>query len=191
MCVCVCSHSITPDSATLWTVAPPDSPVHAVSQTIILQWVVISSSRGSSRSRDQIHIPCIFCIGGQILYTVSPGHTLTVPIFSGIIKLQLDEWCWFAECELTCKPFFSQRGKGRDWTRIESRGPPTCSSGWWLRLCTATLCVLSCSCPVQLFATLRTVAHQAPLSMRFSRQEYWSGLPFPTPGDLPNPGIKA
>ena len=35
-----------------------------------------------------------------------------------------------------------------------------------------------------------TVAHQAPLSMGFSRQEYWSGLPFPSPGDLPNPGIE-
>ena len=35
-----------------------------------------------------------------------------------------------------------------------------------------------------------TVAHQAPLSMEFSRQEDWSGLPFPSPGDLPNPGIK-
>ena len=35
-----------------------------------------------------------------------------------------------------------------------------------------------------------TVAHQAPLSMKFSRQEYWSGLPFPTQGDLPDPGIK-
>ena len=35
-----------------------------------------------------------------------------------------------------------------------------------------------------------TVAHQAPLSMEFSRQEYWSGLPCPPPGDLPNPGIK-
>ena len=34
-----------------------------------------------------------------------------------------------------------------------------------------------------------TVAHQAPLSMEFSRQEYWSGLPFPTPGDLPNPMV--
>ena len=38
--------------------------------------------------------------------------------------------------------------------------------------------------------TLWTVAHQAPLSMEFSSQEYWSGLPFPSPGDLPNPGIK-
>ena len=35
-----------------------------------------------------------------------------------------------------------------------------------------------------------TVAHQAPPSMGFSRQEYWSGLPFPSPGDLPNPGIE-
>ena len=43
---------------------------------------------------------------------------------------------------------------------------------------------------VQLFATPWTVAHQAPQSMDFSRQEYWSGLPFPSPGDLPNPGIE-
>ena len=39
-------------------------------------------------------------------------------------------------------------------------------------------------------ATLWTLVHQAPLSMGFSRQEYWSGLPFPTSGDFPNPGIK-
>ena len=44
---------------------------------------------------------------------------------------------------------------------------------------------------VQLFATPWTVAPQAPLSMGFSRQEYWSGLPFPSPGDLPNPGMEA
>ena len=43
---------------------------------------------------------------------------------------------------------------------------------------------------VQLFATPWTIAYQAPLSMEFSRQEYWSGLPFPSPGDLPDPGIK-
>ena len=43
---------------------------------------------------------------------------------------------------------------------------------------------------VQLCATPWTVAHQAPLYMGFSRQEYWSGLPFLSPGDLPNPGIK-
>ena len=43
---------------------------------------------------------------------------------------------------------------------------------------------------VQLFVTPWTVAHQAPPSMEFSRQEYWSGLPFPSPGELPNPGIE-
>ena len=43
---------------------------------------------------------------------------------------------------------------------------------------------------VWLFATLWTVACQAPLSMGFSRQEYWSGLPYPPPRDLPDPGIK-
>ena len=47
--------------------------------------------------------------------------------------------------------------------------------------------VLSC---VQLFVTLWTVTRQAPLSMGFSKQEYWSWLPFPSPENLPNPGIE-
>ena len=42
----------------------------------------------------------------------------------------------------------------------------------------------------RLFVTPWTVVYKAPLSVEFSRQEYWSGLPFPSPGDLPNPGIK-
>ena len=42
---------------------------------------------------------------------------------------------------------------------------------------------------VQLYDPM-VIAHQAPLSMEFSRQEHWSGLPFPSPGDIPNPGIK-
>ena len=49
-------------------------------------------------------------------------------------------------------------------------------------------CVLSCFSCVQLFSTLWTVAHQFPLSMGFSRQEYWSGLSCPPPGDLPSQG---
>ena len=65
----------------------------------------------------------------------------------------------------------------------------------------ALICVLGtwAACPreqayvlsrVQLCVTLWTVAHQCPLSMRFSRQEYWRGLSFPPPGDLPNPEIE-
>ena len=51
-------------------------------------------------------------------------------------------------------------------------------------------CILSHFSRVQLLAALWTGAHQVPLSLGFPRQEHWSGLPFPPPGDLPNPGIK-
>ena len=55
---------------------------------------------------------------------------------------------------------------------------------------TKSACVLSQFNLVLRSVTPWTVAHQAPLSMAFSRQEYWSGLPCPPPGDLPDPGIK-
>ena len=63
------------------------------------------------------------------------------------------------------------------------------------RWCAVSICTSTCVCAkslsrVQVFATLWTVAHQAPLSMGFSRQEYWSRLPCPPPEDLPNPGIE-
>ena len=50
------------------------------------------------------------------------------------------------------------------------------------------VCLVAQSCPA--LCNFMDLARQAPLSMGFSRQEYWSGLPFPTPGDLSNPGIK-
>ena len=70
-----------------------------------------------------------------------------------------------------------------------------CGSLWWpLLVKVAGILVSVCVCEllsrVQLFVTPWTAAHQVPLSMEFSRQEYWSGLPFPSPGDLPNPGIE-
>ena len=52
------------------------------------------------------------------------------------------------------------------------------------------MCELNRFSRVQRCAIIWTVAPQAPLSMGFSRQEYWSGWPFPSPGDIPNPGIK-
>ena len=61
------------------------------------------------------------------------------------------------------------------------------SSKWEYMLCA----VLSCFSPVWLFETPWTVvAHQAPLSVGFSRQEHWSGLPYPSLGDLPDPGMR-
>ena len=60
----------------------------------------------------------------------------------------------------------------------------------WGIVLTKHACVLSHFSCVQLFVTPWTVAHQAPLSMEFSRQVYWSGLSSPHPGDLSDPGIE-
>ena len=56
-------------------------------------------------------------------------------------------------------------------------------------MCVLSMCSVTQSTE-QLFATPWTVPCQAPLSMGFPRQEYWSGLPLPSPGDLPHPGIE-
>ena len=85
--------------------------------------------------------------------------------------------------------------------RLDSVGPILSTSTWGIKVPRVSLrthmrareCVCGCVqllSHIRLFATLWTVAHQAPLSMGFSRQEYWSGLPFPTPGDLSDPRIK-
>ena len=63
-----------------------------------------------------------------------------------------------------------------EWPELVQWGPVTTGS-----------CVVSC---IQLFATPWTIAHQVPLSMGFPRLEYWSKLPFPSPGDLPDPRIE-
>ena len=109
----------------------PGASVHGILHTRILEWVVISYSKGSSWPRYQIHISCFSCIGRWILYHWALGKSLPMH-------------------EKKVKPLSH----------------------------------------VQLFATPRTVAYQAPPSMGFSRQKYCSGLSFPTPRDLPDPGIK-
>ena len=70
--------------------------------------------------------------------------------------------------------------------------PPLLNGTGWPSPCrlAQSACMLSHFSCVQYFATLWTVAHQAPLSIGFSRQEYWSGLPRLSLGDLPNPGIE-
>ena len=55
----------------------------------------------------------------------------------------------------------------------------------------ACCCLVTKSCLTLLQVALWTTARQAPLSIGFSRQEYWNGLPFPSPGELPNPEIKS
>ena len=76
-------------------------------------------------------------------------------------------------------------------THLES---PQAPHYWDFVDVSSRVCVCVCVCAlshVQLFATPWTIALQAPLSMQFCRQEYWSGLPLPSPGDLPDPEMKA
>ena len=84
----------------------------------------------------------------------------------------------------------SSRGSSqpRDWAQV-SHTAGGFSTIWATRGTLHIMKVKSLS-RVRLFETPWTVAHRAPPSMGFSRQEYWKGLPFPSPGDLPNPGIE-
>ena len=93
------------------------------------------------------------------------------------------EWCQRGTCMGVFGMHYKQWRQNRRWcqcpeTRARAFSLPGCSS--------YNLVVLSQS-RVQLFVTPWTVALQAPLSMGFPRQEYWCGLPFPSPGDLLNP----
>ena len=72
----------------------------------------------------------------------------------------------------------------------DASSPKLVGVGWGKKILCLYACVFSRFSHVRLFATPWTVACQFPLSMGFSRQEYWSGLTFPSSGDLPNPGIK-
>ena len=81
-----------------------------------------------------------------------------------------------------------QKGFDHLWILVCTRYlPPTDTEGWPVCVCT----VLSSFSRVQLFVTSWSIAHQTPLSMGFSRHEFWSGLPGHPPGDLPHPGIKS
>ena len=75
----------------------------------------------------------------------------------------------------------------KEWVGAGRRHVCMCVS---MKVCVHVNCVLSRSVVSNSFMTPWTVARQAPLSMGFSRQEYWSGLPFPTTGDFPDPGIE-
>ena len=111
--------------------SPPGSSVHGISQVRILEWVAISSSRGSSSPRDGTHLSCGSCIDRQNLYHWALQGT-----------------------------YYHNSSS----SSLVAKSCPTLVTPW-------------------------AVAFQAPLSMGFSRQECWSGLPFPSLGHLPDPGI--
>ena len=123
------------------------------------------------------------------------------PLTSGMIWDELfniwvslssfEKWGWW------CLPHLLELLHSSNMSNL-NQAENVCHSKGYIRICHTNkfdnleldvYCGIVLNC-ILLFATPWTVAHQAPLSMEFSRQEYWSGLPFPTPGHLPDPGIK-
>ena len=130
---------------------------------------------------------------------VTSWNTETTPVLLGIPHLQClahthnSVWMHCIHSSILCKKnhgysiALNNCSEKRSWRNTNFFFPTHKRN--WLRL-DLCLCVLSHFSHVRLFSSLRTVACQAPLSMGFSRQEYWSGLPCPPPEDLPDPGIE-
>ena len=157
---------------------PQGSSVHWVPQARIVEWVTISFSRGSSQPRDRAHVSYI---GKQILYHWDTREA----------HLSTDKWM------KNCGPYhgklFTLKGEGNSDTgyntdeswRHYASGNNSVTKEQMLCVCAHLLTQLSDSLKLH-----GAVAHQGPLSMGFSRQEYWIGLSFPSPGHLPDPGIE-
>ena len=146
-----------------WTVGMPGSSVHGILQAIKLDWVIILFSRKCFPHRDKTQVSCI---PGRFFTIWAPGKSSQKAWVSGNAPLRnRDHDNWWAFSNYTSSlPRFSESPR--------------------------SVCVLSHFSHVPLFATLWTIAHQAPLSLGFSKHNYWNGLLFPPSGDLPNPGIK-
>ena len=155
------------------TVCGPSLWVVCILQRRILQfpvgrvWAGCELSQAGSREK----------LGKLTAYCVVFPFILPIPMRYLIVPTSRTSLAQFLQKNIPSSP-----------TRIQVKESPTCQvgRGWKSYTC---VCVKSLS-HVQLFVTLWTVAHQAPLSIGFFRQEYWSGLPWPPPGDLPNPGIE-
>ena len=142
--------------------SPPGSFIHGILHARILEWVAIPFSRGSSQSRDRSQVSCI---AGQIFTTWATRDLSKTMCLHIILNLR-----GYFEFDFL---FFK--------------------SMLYLHTLTGVISVMCCAqslSGVRLFATPHTVALQASLSMEFSRQKYWSELPCPPPGDLPNPGTE-
>ena len=115
------------------------------------------------------------------------GHKGTVPVFIDR-KQSCHSWIFFPIISLKCCNQLDHLCCCLNWLLGKQRTLILLFSHFCLLL--RVLCCAWSLSRVQLFVTPWTIAYQAPLSMGFSRQEYWSGLPFPSPGDLPDPGIE-
>ena len=133
-----------------------------------MEWTAISISRGSSQPRNRTRVSRIAGRHVTIWATREAHKRGNVSILRNEQRIWRDntqkiKYKWLSS--KNTKKYYPLQKK-KKWSEVKSLSH------------------------VRLFATPWTVAYQAPPAMGFSRQEYWSGLLFPSPGDLPNPGIK-
>ena len=151
---------------------PPGSSVHGILQVWILEWVAMPSSRGSSRLTDQTQVSYVSCIAGRFLQVPHwKPHRKPAAAAAAAKSLQ--------SCPTLCDtidglPPVSPipgifQARTLDWVAISY------SNAWKWKVKVKSLS------HVWLLETPWTAAYQAPPSMGFSRQEYWSGLPLPSP----------
>ena len=174
----------------------PGSSVHGIPQARILEWVSISSSRGSSQLRDRTRISLLYDL---CLYLQRLSDILLILSEVTVAQLCLTLWPhglyspWNfpgQNIEVVAFPLSRASSQPRDQTQVSCVAGGFLTS-WatrealWFLVSEAKL--LS---HVWFFATPWIVAYQIPPSIGFSRQEYWSGLPFPSPGDLPYRGTE-
>ena len=199
--------------------SPPGPSVHGISQARRLEWVAISFSRGSSQPGIEFTSPESPALQMDSLPTSSQraGEQLSVSLpwgwvnrgGLGALPRRNPNPCWstyevwdlkkaispfWASVSLSVSESFSKKSKwpSLQWPCHIGQAPQISGPFTWhpVTSCSVTMHVLSRSL-VSDTVTLWTVARQAPLSMGFSRQEYWSGLPFSSSGDLPDPGVES
>ena len=134
------------------------------------------------------------------LWTAEHQASLSFTISQSLLKLTSIELMMPSNHLIFCRPLlllpliFPSIRVSPNESDFCIRWPKSWSFRFSISLLNQYLELISCEVKsfshVRLFATPWTVAYQDPQSMGFSRQEYWSGLPFPSPGDLPNPGIE-
>ena len=131
-----------------------------------------SSDRGQMALKPWIVYYILLSLSGEKIVWSNLNHELR---FKDGIGMEFSDWLVYKKHIAKRKVHFPEEGH-----HYHKKGGDGTLPG----------CVLSYFSCVWLFVTLWTIAHQAFLSMGFSRQEYWSGLPCPSPGDLPDQGIK-